>query len=122
MPEHKYRHLFSADEWFHFLHLGNAIHDPKEKRDFYADIMERKTADPKFSVFDRYPVRSAALKAGIHICGETIEMLKESNARREQVQKFYVQSRNKDLDEWGKAFGEHIDAELKRKAEEGKSA
>jgi hypothetical protein len=50
-----WRDLFSKEELEWFITLGKAIHDPKDKRDFFDATIELKRANPSFSLFETHP-------------------------------------------------------------------
>ena len=44
-----------GSEWEYVHRLGSAIHDPKEKRNFWETIKRKKEANPNFSIYELYP-------------------------------------------------------------------
>lgn len=52
----KWKHLFKDDdEWEFFLKLGLALHDPREKRDFFDAVIQGKQRDPNFEITGYVP-------------------------------------------------------------------
>ena len=78
----KYRHLFSENEWSHFLKLGAALHDPTEKREFFQAVVEGKQKDPNYEISGYVPKRKSE---GMKICGEILEMLKGHKKEEESA-------------------------------------
>lgn len=77
----KYRHLFSADEWEHFLKLGAALHDPKEKKEFFEAVVEGKQRDRNYEITGYVPKK----KVGERVCKEVLEMLRHGKRKDEAV-------------------------------------
>ncbi len=43
----KWRHLFTSDEWSSAMRTSKAIHDSKEKREFWENLLDAKQAQVK---------------------------------------------------------------------------
>lgn len=112
----KHREKFSTqEEWNLFIRLGKAKQTQEERQEFFVEVMTKKHANPKYSLFSDYPGERAT---GLRICSEIIAQVKAINEKAKSEEPTFLPKRDSGIAEWGEQFGQHIEAELKRQAEE----
>ncbi len=98
---HKYRHLFKDEaEWDFFLKLGAALHDPTEKKEFFAAVVEGKQRDPNYEITGYVPKK-------VSIPAQILSMLEQGNKQR--VERVVEPAKNKELENLAKLFGKLIE-------------
>jgi hypothetical protein len=66
---------FKDEEWAHMNKLWKSFKTAAEREEFWNTVLERKRADPAYSIFDAYPIftdseKDRVRKFGIEICEE----------------------------------------------------
>lgn len=72
--------FFSQKELDTAMKLGNQVHDPEAKKEFWKTLLEKKAADPNYSLLKDFP--EVVLRRefpGREICESTIQMLRGKN-------------------------------------------
>jgi hypothetical protein len=72
----RWAEIFGAD-WPYIRTLGAAIKDPEEKKAFWDGVREAKEKDPKWSIYDCFPISESATKRAMRECVNHIRSLKK---------------------------------------------
>lgn len=119
MGENKHRKLFRNSEWALFVRIGKSLQDQEQKQAFYEATIQKKLASSRYSLFDDFPGDKSESQ---RIAAEIIAEVAEINAKKQKETKTFLPERNGELAEWGRVFGEHIEAEMERQSREAEEA
>jgi len=78
MSNAKYRELFTDEEWTWMHNTSKAIHDPKEKKEFWENAINAKNELRKIP--NQEENTSPAAKVAKRYAGEILEMLKRGKS------------------------------------------
>jgi len=67
--------IFGSD-WPYIRTLGAAIKDPEEKKTFWDGVREAKEKDPKWSIYDWFPISESAKDRARNECVEYVRSLR----------------------------------------------
>ncbi len=104
----KWRHLFSQEEWAWAMRTSKAIHDPEEKKEFWANMIEVKQADKNQPVHEP---KTAKQRIADQYCAMILPVLKAHGIEG-------VKEVPKEETEFQKQLGELIEAGKHLKSEE----
>lgn len=82
--EQKWKDLFGS-EWSYVKKLGEAIHDPHSKKEFWENVKARKLADAKFSIYSLFPRNESATVKAREECINFVRSLRHPGKKEESA-------------------------------------